>query len=98
MLATELSHGGAVQAVAYKDEGRIIIWIANLTGEPQEILMEGFAGAEGRPIGEVAILDLDHFIAATGNADDLETAMMTLDRFNLGAYAVMRVRLEDERN
>ncbi|MGI9500280.1 MAG: hypothetical protein ACR2P3_09590 [Geminicoccaceae bacterium] len=86
MLTTELSDGAAVQAVAYKDGDRTTLWIANLTGEPQEVVIEGLAGS-----GQIATLDLDSFIAATTGADDLETNEGPIDLLDLGAYGVVRV-------
>jgi len=89
MLATELSDGSAVQAVAYRDGERTTIWIANLTGEPQEVIIEGLS----RSRGQVATLDLDSFIEATAGPDELETEEADVSLLDLGAYAVMRVTL-----
>ena len=86
MLATALSNGVAVQAVAWRDGDRTTIWIANLTGEPQEVTIEGLPGGGAH----IATLDLDSFIAATGGPDGLETDEGTTDKLDLGAYAVVR--------
>jgi len=87
MVATELSDGASVQAVAYRDQGQTVIWLANLTGEPQQIVIEGLDGKEG----QLAEMDLDSFIAATTGTDDLETRKATIGPLDLGAYAVMRL-------
>lgn len=87
MLRTELSDGAAVQAIAYRGGDRTILWIANLTGEPQEVLIDGLAQGQG----DVAMLDLDSFITATAGPDGLETEAATIDQIGLGAYAVARI-------
>lgn len=87
MLKTELSDAAAVQAVAYLDQGQTIIWLANLTGEPQQIVIGDLDGQHG----QIAELDLDHFIAATTGTDDLETRQVPVGQLDLGAYAVVRL-------
>ncbi|MEZ5932796.1 MAG: hypothetical protein R3F54_12705 [Alphaproteobacteria bacterium] len=87
MLETDLSDGAAIQAVAYQDGGKTVLWIANLTGQPQEVVIDGLKGAKGR----IATLDLESFIAATGDPDGLETEEGPTDLLDLGAYAVVRV-------
>ncbi|MDH3663592.1 MAG: hypothetical protein OEU92_26860 [Alphaproteobacteria bacterium] len=86
MLATELSNGAAVQAVAYQDGASTTLWIANLTGEPQEVLIDGLPGN-----GQIATLDLDSFTTATAGPDALETTTGPVDQLDLGAYAVIKV-------
>ena len=87
MVATELSRPASVQAVAYLDQGETVIWLANLTGEPQQVAIEGFEDREGL----LAEMDLDSFIAATAGTDDLEARKAPIGRLDLGAYAVMRL-------
>lgn len=89
MLATELSDGASVQAVAYKDGASMTLWIANLTGEPQEVMIDGVDGRDGK----IASLDLDSFATATANTDDLETTNGPIDLLDLGAYAVVRLEV-----
>jgi hypothetical protein len=87
MLTTELSDGASVQAVAYRDGDRTIVWLANLTGEPQEVVIDGFDGRDGL----IAEMELDSFIPATSGTDDLETRKAPIGQLDLGAYAVMRL-------
>ncbi|NJM92121.1 MAG: hypothetical protein HC861_05315 [Rhodospirillaceae bacterium] len=89
MLETELSDGAAIQAVAYRDGGDTVLWIANLTGQPQEVTIDGLPGARG----SIATLDLESFIAATSGPDGLETEEGPIDLLDLGAYALLRVRV-----
>ena len=93
MLATELSDGAAVQAVAYKDGERTTLWIANLTGDVQEVVIEGLSAGSDQIAGsgQIATLDLDSFTTATAGPDALETSEGPGDLLNLGAYAVVRV-------
>jgi hypothetical protein len=87
MLSTELSDGASVQAVAYRDGGKTTLWIANLTGEPQDVEIGGFDATSA----EIATLDLDSFIEATVEADGLEMREGPANRVGLGAYAVVRM-------
>jgi hypothetical protein len=47
-LATSLSDGAAAQAVAHQADGGVAVWLANLTGAPQTVTLEGLAGERGR--------------------------------------------------
>ncbi|MGI9490631.1 MAG: hypothetical protein ACR2RF_33000 [Geminicoccaceae bacterium] len=87
MLATELSNGAAVQAVAYKEGDQTTLWIANLTGEPQEVIIDGLSGGRAH----IATLDLDTFTTATADPDGLEVETGPIDLLDLGAYGVVRV-------
>ncbi len=87
MVATDLSDGASVQAVAYRDQDRTVIWLANLTGEPQQVVIDSLDGREGL----LAEMDLDTFIAATTGTDDLETRKAPVGQLDLGAYAVLRI-------
>ncbi|MGH1478198.1 MAG: hypothetical protein ACRBM6_05630 [Geminicoccales bacterium] len=89
MLETALSDAASVQAVAYRDQGKTILWLANLTGEPQEVVLDGLADQRG----QLAEMDLDSFIAATTGTDDLETRDAKVGQLDLGAYAVMRLTI-----
>jgi hypothetical protein len=87
MLETTLSDNASVQAVAAKGPDGTTLWLANLTGQPQQIVVDGLDAARGR----VARLDLDHFVAATRRTDDLETETAGSGTLELGPYAVLRL-------
>ncbi len=87
MLETSLSDGATVQAVAYRNKGMTTVWLANLTGEPQQVVIDGLDGIEGR----VARLDLDSFITATAGPDGLKAVDAAVGRLDLGAYAVVEL-------
>lgn len=89
MVATDLADPTVIQAVAYRDLGKTVIWLANLTGEPQEVIIDGADNREGR----LAKMDLDSFISATAGTEDLEAYRTPIGLLDLGAYAVMRIEL-----
>jgi hypothetical protein len=90
-LATELSDGAAVQAVAWRADGAVVLWLANLTGTSQRVALEGLPGERAR----VARLDESSFVAATADADALAGLAEDAapDQLELAPYAVLRVEL-----
>ncbi len=88
-LETTLSDGSAVQAVAWRADGGVVLWLANLTGAPQTVTIEGLPAGDGR----ITRLDLESFVAATTSPERwAETATPTpLDSVDLGPYAVARL-------
>ncbi len=89
MLATTLSDGSVVQAVAWRDEERTELWLANLTGERQRVAIKGLPADQGR----VWRLDSDAFVtAASGPRGFGDPAGATpLESIELDAYAVLRI-------
>ena len=69
MLATDVTPGGAVAALAARDGARTILWLANLTADAVDVeLPADLAGAR------IAALDADAFEVLTRAADYLDTA------------------------
>ena len=87
-LETTLSDGTSIQAVAYRKDGRTVLWLANLTGEDQAVEMAGLPEGEGR----LARLDLETFAQATSGPDGLAESdpMPVPATLALGPYAVAR--------
>jgi D-apionolactonase len=88
-LETTSSHPGAVQALAWQDDGGPVLWLANLTGQEQRISIPGLPSAAAR----VARLDVERFVTATSGPDGLartETSA-SVAALVLGAYAVARL-------
>ena len=88
VLATEVSPGGAVEALALRDGARTILWLANLTAEAVTVeLPAELAGAR------IVSLDADAFEELTRAADYLSTAAHALPAgpVRLDAYAVARL-------
>jgi hypothetical protein len=90
-LATAVSNGSAVQALAYRTDGGVVLWLANLTGEAQRISVSGLPTVRGR----VTRLDRDTFEVAVAGAEQWATATedRAADALELDAYAVARIEL-----
>lgn len=88
-LATEISNGSAVQALAHRTEGGVVVWLANLTGELQRVAVTGLPAATGR----IARLDLDTFVTAAAGPDGFAATTLAgaADALELGPYAVARI-------
>jgi hypothetical protein len=88
-LEATSSHPGAVQALAWQDDGRPVLWLANLTGQEQSVRIAGFSSEEAR----VARLDLERFVTATSGPDGLARTETSgpAGALVLGAYAVARL-------
>jgi hypothetical protein len=88
-LEVTSSHPGAVQALAWQDDARRVLWLANLTGREQSVRVAGLPAAEAR----AAWLDLEGFVAATAGPDGLARTETSgpVGALVLGAYAVARL-------
>jgi len=87
-LETTPSDGSSVQSVAYRSGGETLVWLANLTGEPQTVELAGLTQDEGR----IARLDETAFEAAASGPDGLADAGLSLaGPIELAPYAVARV-------
>jgi hypothetical protein len=88
-LATNVSNGSAVQAIAHRMDGGAVLWIANLTGAAQRVRVAGLPSAHGR----VACLDLAGFETAVAGPDGWEASAeeRAADALELGPYAVARI-------
>jgi hypothetical protein len=84
-IETESSKPAAVAALAWKDGGKTVLWLANLTGEKQTVALP--AGAR-----EAAVLDADAFERAATDPGFLAGAAKPAgETLALDAYAVARV-------
>jgi hypothetical protein len=88
-LETGSSQPDAVQALAWRNGRGTVLWLANLTGEPQAVIIDGLRAGTAR----MARLDLEHFVAAAAGPDGLATASVegSAGRQELGPYAVLRI-------
>ena len=89
--ATEVSAPRDVQALAYEADGELMLWLANLTGEPQQVEIAGLEVAGAR----LSLLDENSFadcVAAPdgfeGNAGGVSGAGLML-----APYAVARLEV-----
>lgn len=89
--ATAVSRPREVQALAYEAADGLTLWLANLTGEPRDVVVEG-ADPAGAP---VCRLDDDSFEACAAGPDGFAAteAAHGTSPLTLGPYAVARLRL-----
>jgi hypothetical protein len=64
--ATEISAPREVQALAYEAGGRLTVWLANLTGEPRTVVLQGAGGG-----ARVARIAASGFAALAADRDAL---------------------------
>ena len=90
-LTTEVSNGSALQAIAYRNEGGTVLWLANITGEPLRVGMAGLSAAHGR----VTRLDLTSFESDVAGPDAwaATAGACAADALELGPYAVARLEV-----
>jgi hypothetical protein len=88
-LETASSQPGAVQALAWQDEGRCVVCLANLSAEEQRVATAGLPAADGSVMG----LDLESFVAATSSPEGLARMQTSgpVGAIVLGPYAVARI-------
>jgi D-apionolactonase len=80
-------------ALAWREDGRIVLWFANLTAEP---LMIRTRGVEGSRL-QASVLDASAFEKAVASLDALDSLRRALDKpeLNLDAYAVARIEVDN---
>ncbi|MGH6945135.1 MAG: hypothetical protein ACREH6_13060, partial [Geminicoccaceae bacterium] len=90
-LETTVSDGSAVQALAWQDGPRTVLWLANLTGAERALTLDGLPAEVGR----ITTLDLASFAAAASGTDGLTGAATAgpAAPLELGPYALVRLEL-----
>jgi hypothetical protein len=89
LIATEIGDAGKIAALAYKDKAGPVLWLANLTAQPQTVRIAGFDGA-----ATVAVLDEGSFVKATTDLAFLEKSGKPVKKVGtvaLRPYAVTRI-------
>jgi D-apionolactonase len=86
-LATAVSKPGVVEALGWREQGRTVLWVANLTTAPVEIALPGPSAATA------AVLDTQNFVRAARDPEALDAlaAPLPTDRVKLDSYAVARI-------
>jgi hypothetical protein len=89
MLATEVSARGRIEAIATRQEGGLVLWLANLTPDVVEVNLPAQIG----PGSRIAVLDAEAFERLTTRPAWLETEGRNIHeaRIRLDAYAVARI-------
>jgi hypothetical protein len=89
LIATEIGDESKVAALAYRGTSGPVLWLANLTAQPQNVRVQGFAGA-----ANVAVLDEGSFVKATTDLAFLEKSGKKTKKVGsiaLRPYAVTRI-------
>lgn len=89
LIATTIGDEGKVAALAYRGASGPVLWLANLTAQPQTVRVQGFDGA-----ADVAVLDEGSFVKATTDLAFLAKAgkkSKKVGTIALRPYAVTRI-------
>ena len=94
LVETKLSEPGKVAALAWREDTRIVLWLANLAAEPLTIRMAGLQDARL----QASVLDSSSFEKAVVSSDALEELRHPLEEaeLNLDAYAVARIETDNK--
>jgi D-apionolactonase len=86
-LETAVSKPGVIEALGWRERGRTVLWVANLTAAPVEIALAGPSAAAA------AVLDAQNFVRAARDPKALDAlaAPLPTDRVKLDSYAVARI-------
>ncbi|MGI6851385.1 hypothetical protein [Mesorhizobium sp. 1B3] len=90
LLEVNLSPRSKIEAIAADEDGRPVLWLANLTGRTVEVALPD----QFRSDANMAVLDADSFenIAARPNYLDISAQSIRSATVALDAYAVARIR------
>ncbi len=89
LVEVRMSPAGGAAALAWRDGGRVVLWLANLTAEPLELKIDGL----GESLRRAVILDAAVFEQAVGSLDALVALARPFEgkELTLDAYAVARL-------
>jgi len=89
LIEASVSEPRRFTALAWLQDERVVLWLANLTAESLNLRIDGLGG-EGR---QLTVIDAASFETATTMLHALDSLRRPLDRpeLTLGAYAVARV-------
>jgi D-apionolactonase len=89
VVEAQVSDARRAAALAWREDGKYILWLANLTGEPITLRVSGLPGSDHR----VCIIDGATFTQAVMNPGALDALTRPLggETINLDAYAVARL-------
>ena len=92
LIETKSSESRKAAALAWREDGRIVLWLANLTAEPQTIRIGGVEGARL----QASVLDASGFERAIVSLDAMQKLTHPLEKaeLNLDAYSAARVEVD----
>ena len=87
---TEFSRPRDLQALAFETDNGLEVWLANLTGERQQVHLNGLSASALK----VALNDEENFLDCAENRDALDALQSSsaVDRLTLAPYATARCR------
>ncbi len=88
-LLTQSTMSREIEAVAYEDEGKWVVWMVNLTCDSHMVQLSGLNNREAK----VATLSVDTFDHCTAKSDGFEqtTVEVNLEEVELGPYSVVKI-------
>jgi hypothetical protein len=91
LLKTSSSFSHDIECIAYRSDGATSVWLANLTGEPRQVQIDGLPA--DKPQATLYNLDAGTFEACVADpAGFAATAhSATVDELMLAPYAVVRI-------
>jgi hypothetical protein len=94
LLQTQLSEPRKAAALAWREDTRVVLWLANLTAEPLTIRTRGLEGSRR----QASVLDSSGFEKAVASLDALDSLRRPLEaaELKLDAYAVARVEVDNK--
>jgi hypothetical protein len=93
LVKTNLSEPRKAAALAWREGARFVLWLANLTPEPQMIRLAGFED----PRLQASVLDCSAFERAVASLNALDAFKRPLEatELNLDAYAIARIEVDN---
>jgi D-apionolactonase len=94
LAETKLSEPGKVATLAWREDTRIVLWLANLAAAPMTIRMAGLQDARL----QASVLDSSSFERAVVSSNALEELRHPLEEaeLNLDTYAVARIETDNK--
>jgi hypothetical protein len=89
LVEARVSEPGRVAALAWREGGRVVLWLANLTAEPLQVQVDGLDGQSRR----LSIIDVSVFERCVRMPKSLDTLRRTFEggELTLDAYAAARI-------
>ena len=89
LIDVRISSPGRAAAIAWREGGRVVLWLANLSAEPLPLRVAGLGGVGRR----LSVIDAASYEQATSTLDVLEALGRDLpgDVLTLDAYAIARI-------
>jgi hypothetical protein len=96
LIETKSSEPRKAAALAWREDARVVLWLANLTAEPQTICIGGGEGARL----QASVLDASGFEMVVASLDALDRSRRPLAeaKLKLDAYSAARAEVDDNQS